>query len=354
MTDLPFDPDSVAPRLLDWYGRAGRDLPWRNSRDPYRIWLAEIMLQQTRVESVIGYYRRFLAGFPTLERLAAAPLTAVIDLWAGLGYYARARNLHAAARIVVEEFGGCFPESVDNLQQLPGVGRSTAGAIAALAFDKRAPILDGNVRRILCRLFAWQEPPRSTAADKQLWRWAERLTPQQQVHDYTQAIMDLGAILCLPRKPRCEQCPLQQLCQARTSGLEQQLPLKQTSKKLPVRHEIALLLEWQGRYLVRRRAVSGFLGGLWEFPTLGLAADELPEQKVALLLADFSVTGTAQPLGSITHIYSHFRLELQLLRVSIAELSTVAEGETDWCTIAQLNELALHGAHKKALGKLGE
>lgn len=347
-------PAEVAVPLLAWYGQAGRALPWRNTRDPYRIWLAEIMLQQTTVAAVIGYYRQFLENFPTVEHLAAAPQEAVIDLWAGLGYYARARNLHAAAKIIVEELAGAFPTTVAALQQLPGVGRSTAGAIAALAFERRAPILDGNVRRILCRLFALQQPPRSTAAEKQLWLWADQLTPQQQVHDYTQAIMDLGATLCLPRRPRCQECPLQHLCQARRLGLERQLPLKPAVKKVPVRYELALLLKWRGRYLVRRRTASGFLGGLWEFPTIGLAAEESPEQKIAMLMADLAVAGSAQPLGSITHSYSHFRLDLQLFSLSISDLFTVAEGQTEWYDFTRLKKLALHGAHKKALEKLGE
>ena len=352
MVESLFRAEEVAPRLLGWYGHAGRDLPWRQTRDPYLIWLAEIMLQQTTVAAVIGYYQRFLENFPTVEHLAAAPLEAVIDLWAGLGYYARARNLHAAAKMVVEEFAGTFPTDVAGLQQLPGVGRSTAGAISALAFEQRAAILDGNVRRILCRLFALQEPPRATSAEKQLWRWSELLTPQQDVHDYTQAIMDLGATVCVPRKPLCPQCPLIDLCAAHRLGLEQQLPLKQASKKVPLRHEVALLLESRGRYLVRRRPASGLLGGLWEFPTVSVGTDETAEQKLVLLLADFVVSGRPQPLGSITHIYSHFRLELQLFRVSITELNIVAEGEHDWCEFSQLKQLALHGAHKKALGKL--
>ena len=352
MAELPFQPEQVAKRLLDWYRQAGRELPWRNTRDPYLIWLAEIMLQQTTVAAVIGYYQRFLENFPTIEHLAAAPLEAVIDLWAGLGYYARARNLHAAAKMVVEEFAGNFPSEVTSLQQLPGVGRSTAGAIAALAFERRAAILDGNVRRILCRLFALQEPPRSTIAEKQLWQWAELLTPQAGVHDYTQAIMDLGATVCLPRRPLCEQCPLQQLCLARSLGLEQQLPVKTATKKQPLRQQAALLIEWQGRYLVRRRLASGFLGGLWEFPTIGLAAGEAAEEKIRLLMAEFAVRGTPQPLGNIRHIYSHFRLELQLFRLVLPERSSVADGGTDWCELSQLQALALHGAHKKALGKL--
>jgi A/G-specific adenine glycosylase len=351
-TDLSFDPDEVAPRLLDWYRRQGRELPWRQTRDPYRIWLSEIMLQQTTVAAVIGYYQRFLENFPTVEHLAAAPLETVIDLWAGLGYYARARNLHAAARMVVEEYRAEFPQTADQLQQLPGVGRSTAGAIAALAFDQRAAILDGNVRRILCRLFALQQPPRSSATEKQLWQWAELLTPHRNVHDYTQAIMDLGATVCLPRKPLCEQCPLNALCQARLLGLQSQLPLKQQRKPVPTRNEAALLLEKQGRFMVRRRPASGLLGGLWEFPTISLEAGDMVEQKIALLMSDFAVSGTPRLLGSISHIYSHFRLELQLYQLSVDDLPRVGEGEADWVATEKLSQLALHGAHKKALAKL--
>lgn len=351
MAEQP-SPVAIAEPLLAWYGRKGRDLPWRQTRDPYRIWLAEIMLQQTTVTAVIGYYQRFLDAFPTLEHLAVAPQEAVIDLWAGLGYYARARNLHAAAKLLVEEYGGEFPQVLEELQLLPGVGRSTAGAIAALAFEQRAAILDGNVRRILCRLFALQLPPRSSAAEKQLWQWAELLTPQAQVHDYTQAIMDLGATVCVPRQPLCEQCPLLDLCQARQLGLETQLPLKQKSKPVPTRHEVALLLEWQGAYLVRRRQSRGLLGGLWEFPTVSVADGETAVDKVRMLMSDLAVQGEPAVLGSINHIYSHFRLELQIYRVSIDDMPRVVEGANDWCTKEMLDQLALHGAHKKALSKL--
>jgi len=299
---------------------------------------------------VIGYYQRFLENFPTVEHLAAAPLEAVIDLWSGLGYYARARNLHAAAVMVVEEFFGDFPQTVSELQRLPGVGRSTAGAISSLAFDNPAPILDGNVRRILCRLFALQDPARSTASERQLWEWAELLTPQGQVHDYTQAIMDLGALICLPRKPRCESCPLDELCRAYQLGLAEQLPVKQATKKIPLRQDAALLLERQGRYLVRRRPAYGFLGGLWEFPTVSLNPGELAEIKLRRLLGEFGVVGKLENLGSINHVYSHFRLQLQIYKISLDDWPRVAGGEGGWYSFSQLEELALHGAHKKALG----
>ena len=351
-TDPPFSPADFAKQLLAWYGNVGRDLPWRDTRDPYRIWLSEIMLQQTTVTAVIDYYHRFLEKIPTVEALAAVPLEDVIDLWAGLGYYSRARNLHAAAKMVVHQFKGRFPENVELLQQLPGVGRSTAGAISSLAFDKRAPILDGNVRRVLCRLFALQELPRSTSAEKQLWQWSEQLTPVKQVHDYTQAIMDLGAMVCLPRKPLCDQCPVVELCQAHKLGLEQKLPLKTEAKKIPTRREITLLIDHHGRYLVRRRMASGFLGGMWEFPTLSLDADEIPEKKLSLLLSNFTLGGPAEQIGSIQHFYSHFRLQSYAYHKKIEDFPNVSEGDNRWFSLDELHSIALHGAHKKVLAKL--
>lgn len=347
--DLLFDPADFPRLLLGWYGHSGRDLPWRNTRDPYRIWLSEIMLQQTTVTAVIDYYQRFLKKIPTVEALAAASLEEVIDLWAGLGYYSRARNLHAAAKTVAQQFKGHFPKNIESLQQLPGVGRSTAGAISALAFDQPTPILDGNVRRVLCRLFALQQPPRSSAAEKQLWQWSEQLTPVKQVHDYTQAIMDLGAMVCLPRKPLCGQCPVAELCQAHKLGLEQQLPLKTESKKIPTRNEIALLIDHHGRYLVRRRMATGFLGGMWEFPTLSLAAGEKPEKKINCLLADFALSGPTEKIGSIQHVYSHFRLQSYAYYIRTEDFFHVAEGENRWFSLDELHSIALHGANKKVL-----
>lgn len=352
LTELPISTEQLVLRLLAWYGRSGRDLPWRNCRDPYRIWLSEIMLQQTTVTAVIDYYHRFLAKIPTVKHLAAVPLEDVIDLWAGLGYYSRARNLHTAAKMVVGQFDGAFPEEVELLLKLPGVGRSTAGAVSALAFDRQAPILDGNVRRVLCRLFALQKSPRSTAAEKQLWQWSEQITPAEHVHDYTQAIMDLGAIVCVPRKPLCDKCPLSELCQARKLGLEQQLPLKQATKKIPTRHEVTLLIDHHGRYLVRRRLAEGFLGGLWEFPTISVVDGEDPEPKLRLLFSDFGLRGGAKKVGSIQHVYSHFRLKSEIYRKSIEDFSNVAEGDNRWFSLDKLKDMALHGAHKKVLHKL--
>ncbi len=349
---MSFAAQDVAERLLNWYGLAGRELPWRQTRDPYRIWLSEIMLQQTTVAAVVGYYRRFLERFTSLETLASAPLEDVIDLWAGLGYYARARNLHATARRLVAERGGEFPAGVAELMRLPGIGRSTAGAISALAFDLRAPILDGNVRRILCRLFALQEPPRSARADKKLWSWAECLTPGHRVHDYTQAIMDLGALVCTPNKPDCEQCPLETLCVARSRNLVELLPLKMPRKKIPGRHQLALLLVDRERCLVQRRPASGLLGSLWEFPGLEADAGE-PLEMIRQYFAGIERISEIRLLGRARHLYSHFRLEVDFYRVELEPCERIAEGAGLWLPLGDLEQLALHGAHKKLLPLIG-
>lgn len=351
--DPPFYPELVAPLLLEWYRREGRELPWRGTRDPYRVWLSEIMLQQTGVASVIPYYQRFLERFPTVLDLAAAEAEAVIELWAGLGYYSRARNLHAAARAVVAEYGGRFPEELEALQALPGVGRSTAGAIRAIAFDRKGVILDGNVRRVLCRLLAVESDPRATAVEKELWRWAEVLTPAERSHDYAQAIMDLGATLCAPRRPACPRCPLIGLCRARALGLELELPRRAAKKTVPTRMQVALLLERDGRLLVRRRPFSGMLGGLWEFPAVEVAEGQAPRVAARRLLADLGLGGEPTEAGRVRHAYSHFKLDLRLYRAALPVGFAVAEAaESRWLSPAEPNDPPLHGAHKKALSDL--
>ena len=343
----------MATRLLAWYGRCGRDLPWRHSRDPYRIWLSEIMLQQTTVAAVIPYFQRFLQHFPDVASLAAAPVEAVIAQWAGLGYYSRARNLHAAAQAVLRQHGGVFPADLDALQRLPGVGRSTAGAIYSIAFDCPGPILDGNVRRVLCRLFALEGDPRSSSAEKQLWFWATALTPEQHCHDYAQASMDLGATVCTPSAPACPACPLETLCQARRLGLEGELPRARPKKTIPTQIQVALLLGRRGAFLVRRRPLSGMLGGLWEFPGREVAPGEAPEAAARDLLRQLGLEGELLPAGGVRHAYSHFKLDLQLFSATVADAATCAEGDqTAWLTPAELGTLALHGAHQKALSLL--
>lgn len=343
------DPAAVSRLLLAWYGREGRDLPWRGTRDPYCIWLSEIMLQQTGVGTVIPYYERFLTVYPSVEALAAARVEEVVELWAGLGYYSRARNLHAAAQAVVEQHGGVFPADLAALQALPGVGRSTAGAILSIAFDIPAPILDGNVRRVLCRLFALAEDPRRPAVEKRLWFWAEALTPADRPHDYAQAIMDLGATLCTPKNPDCPRCPLATLCQARAQGRERELPLSGKKAALPKMVQVALLLEKQGGFLVRRRPLAGMLGGLWEFPATTVAEDATPLAAASVLLAELGLQATLAEAGRVAHAYSHFHLDLRLYRGQVKDTGRVSEGEVRWPDKTELSTLPLHGAHKKAL-----
>lgn len=341
--------------LLNWYRCHGRSLPWRTTRDPYRIWLSEVMLQQTGVQTVIPYYETFLQNFPSVEALASAPIDKVIALWAGLGYYSRARNLHAAAVKICEEHAGCFPEDLAELMALPGVGRSTAGAIRSIAFDRKGPILDGNVRRVLCRLYALDADPRSSHSEKKLWQWAEALTPEDAAHDYAQAIMDFGATLCVPHQPKCEQCPMTGCCAAFAQGLQQQLPLKRQKKKIPRRQEIALLACFDGCYAVRQRPLRGMLAGLWEFPTLQytqpLSAAQLEAQAVALAgLAGQENAVVA--MGKVTHVYSHFRADVHIFKVCPQALKRHHFENCLWVDTEQLQALPLHGSHKKIMQTL--
>ncbi len=348
---VPFAVAEVAARLLAWYGRCGRDLPWRQTRDPYRIWLSEIMLQQTGVKTVIPYYERFLQRFADVNELAAATVDEVIELWAGLGYYSRARNLHAAACQLVAEPGGRFPSDLQELMALPGIGRSTAGAILSIAFDKKAPILDGNVRRVLIRLYAVEEPPRAASVEKFLWRQAEELTSLERPHDYAQAIMDLGATVCSPRNPDCQICPLVSLCQANRLGLAGDLPRRQPRKVVPLVRQVVLLLERNGEFLVRKRPLQGMLAGLWEFPTREVTDGQPASVAAAEILAELALSGRLYELGQVRHAYSHFRLEVVVFQVAVSDhqaAGQVAEGQPSlWLSTGELAELALHGAHKK-------
>jgi A/G-specific adenine glycosylase len=350
--NLPFDPDEVSRRLLAWYGQEGRNLPWRETRDPYRIWLSEIMLQQTTVAAVIPYYKRFLECFPTLDDLAEASLDDVITLWAGLGYYSRARNLHKTAQQIMAELAGVFPDTLEGLTALPGIGLSTAGAILSIAFDIPAPILDGNVRRVLVRLFAWTEDPRSSRAEKQLWAWAEALTPEAGPHDYAQAIMDLGATLCTPREPECSCCPLQEICLAYQKGLTATLPVARKKSKTPVRQQVALIIHSPAGIMLRQRPAEGFLGGLWEFPAVDLSSGLKPEQAADRLLSDLGLYGELKKNSEIRHAYSHFKLELTVFRVEVNPDRIIAERSASrWCSGPELESLPLHGAHRKAYNK---
>ena len=305
-----------ATALLAWHARHGRhNLPWQRSRDPYRVWLSEIMLQQTRVDTVIPYYTRFLDHFPTLEALAAAETDAVLALWSGLGYYARARNLHRAACVIVQEHQGKFPRDSAGLATLPGIGRSTAAAIAAFSFGERAPILDGNVKRVLCRAFGIDGFPGDKAVETRLWSLAESLLPERDhIGRYTQAQMDLGATVCTRSRPRCEACPLASGCEARRTGRVSQLPAPRPRKALPTRTARLAVIRAEGRILVEKRPPSGIWGGLYSLP-------ELPAEQTGAgtgwgdwLAAQYGMeVGDPLKLQGFVHAFTHFRLAIEPL-----------------------------------------
>ena len=319
-------PDAFGRRVLDWFDAHGRKrLPWKEHPTPYRVWVSEIMLQQTQVAAVIPYYERFVARFPDLVALAAADLDEVLGLWAGLGYYARARHLHEAARIVRDRHGGELPLDSILLQALPGIGRSTAGAILALAAGQRQPILDGNVKRLLARFAAvegWPGQPQVLAA---LWALAERYTPAERVADYTQAVMDLGAMICTPRRPRCDRCPLADGCAAHDQGRESDYPAPKPRRDLPVRATRMLLLRGaEGEVLLERRPPVGVWGGLWSFPECSLEVDIADWCRERLGL---EVT-VETPWNVLRHGFSHFQLDITPVPATvIGSGGTVMEGE---------------------------
>ncbi|MEM1437055.1 MAG: A/G-specific adenine glycosylase [Pseudomonadota bacterium] len=304
------DPAWLATALLPWFDRFGRkDLPWQRERTPYRVWVSEIMLQQTQVATVIGYYERFLARFPSVAALASAPIDEVLHLWTGLGYYARARNLHRAAQQVVTEFNGELPTGVDALTTLPGIGRSTAGAIAAISQGQHAVILDGNVKRVLTRFHAIAGYPGTTAVSTTLWTLAEAHTPPERTADYTQAIMDLGATLCVRRKPACDACPLAARCQARALDRPEDFPGRKPRKEKPVRAaRVWLILDPKDRLLLEQRPPSGIWGGLWTPPET--AADTTLSTLAAQLDWLEGELVETEPLTPFRHTFTHYHLEL--------------------------------------------
>lgn len=299
--------DAFARRLLAWYDAHGRKtLPWKKRRDPYRIWVSEIMLQQTQVTTVIPYYEKFLARFPDVATLARAPLNTVLHRWTGLGYYARARNLHRAARTVVADHGGKFPRDLETAQALPGIGRSTAGAILALSFGARHPILDGNVRRVLSRYHAIAAPAQQRATELKLWELAGRHTPHVRVADYTQAIMDLGATLCTRTTPDCPRCPVRRGCAARKRGNPADFPARTARRPVPVRQATFLMLrDGRGRVLLVQRPPAGIWGGLWSFPEID--SENIQDWCRAQLGLEVRA-GAPWPVRR--HSFSHFHLDI--------------------------------------------
>ena len=342
----------LADVLLAWYDREQRALPWRGERDPYRIWVSEVMLQQTQATTVLPYYQRFLERFPTLSDLAAASLDAVLKAWEGLGYYARARNLHAAARQVMTEFGGRLPESYVKLRQLPGMGDYTAGALASIAFGQPVPALDGNARRVLARLFAITQDVRRGAGARRLRQLAAVLLPPERPGDFNQALMELGATICTPQTPRCPRCPWRGDCRALAQGIQQQLPLHQRRPALP-HYDVtaAVIRDGADQLLIAQRKTEAMLGGLWEFPGGKCHPGEaLADCLRRELREELGIEVEVGPLlTTLHHAYTHFRISLHVFecRHLAGEPQALDCADWRWVRPEQLSEFAFPATDQK-------
>lgn len=343
---------SFSNRILDWFDKHGRkDLPWQINKTPYSVWVSEIMLQQTQVTTVIPYYQKFMQRFPTVTSLAKAPVDDVLHHWTGLGYYARARNLHKAAQLIHSEYSSEFPKDIEQVIALPGIGRSTAGAILSLALGQSHAILDGNVKRVLSRYYAIDGWPGNAKVEQRLWEKAIVSTPANRVADYNQAMMDMGATLCTRSKPDCDLCPVTENCQARILGRQSDLPGKKPKKAIPVKTTIMLLPVWESEVLMYQRPPAGIWGGLWSFIEL----DELNTQEQA-----FETLGIQdcelKDLDKFRHTFSHFHLDIQprLLQLKNKPNGHVRENDQRWINFVSVPNIGLSTPATKLLNLLAK
>ena len=313
--------DEFTRQILNWYSRQGRKLPWRGSVNPYEVWVSEIMLQQTRVEAVIPYFKRWMERFPSIADLAAASEQEVLSVWEGLGYYSRARNLHHAAVIVAEEYGGEIPREPRKLRRLPGIGQYSAGAIASMAFGQDIAALDANIRRVLARVFDVGQPADSAAGKGILWKLAEEHLPKGRAGEFNQALMDLGATICLSKKPRCLLCPLSGLCRAYQLGIQEQRPVLKPKAEIPHYTVTAAVIRREGKVLLAKRPSNGLLGGMWEFPGGKIETDETLEECLAREIREELGVNiqVGAPFGVYRHAYTHFRITLHAFFCELIE-----------------------------------
>ncbi len=348
---------SFRKRLLAWYAKHKRDLPWRKSKNPYRVWLSEVMLQQTQVETVKPYFQRFLKAFPTVKKLAEADEQEVLRLWEGLGYYRRARQLHAAAQQVVAEFGGRFPDDVQSLQSLPGIGRYTAGAIASIAFDRRAPILEANTIRLFSRLLAYRDDPMKAAGQRLLWQAAEQVLPRKEIAPFNQALMELGSLVCSPTNPRCDQCPAASLCITNELGLQKSIPKSGKKVKFTDVSEAAVvvrkIVRKKERVLLRRCAEGERWAGLWDFPRFEI------ESEGPLFVRDELIAKVQQQTGivilpggllkTIKHGVTRYRITLDCYEATFSSgrVTSTKEEPVRWVPTPELIDLPLSTTGRK-------
>ena len=345
-------------KLLRWYRRNGRTLPWRGHPDPYAVWVSEIMLQQTRVETVIPYFEEWMDRFPSVRALAEAPEKSVLSVWEGLGYYSRARNLHKAAQVVVDKFKGKLPRSVEELRKLPGVGRYTAGAIASIAFGLDEPVLDGNLRRVYTRLFNVGIPADSTEGEKLLWAIAAKNLPKGKAGDFNQAMMDLGATICLPKNPRCWLCPLMGECEAQKLGVQEQRPVLKPKAETPhVVHAAAVIVRRFGnppheKVLLAKRPSKGLLGGMWEFPNGEVSGDPVRGLPKAIRTGYGLKVRAGEALTVVRHTYSHFRATVHAYRCELVERPK--KENLKWVKGAELGDVPMGKIDRQIARKLEE
>lgn len=340
--------------LLEWFDGHRRELPWRGVDDPYAVWVSEVMLQQTRVETVVDYFQRWMERFPTVQQLADAPIEEVLELWSGLGYYRRARYLHRSACELVEDHDGSLPSTVNELKQLPGIGPYTAGAIASIAFDRCEPLVDGNVMRVISRLYTIEGKPRREPANSQIWQCAEELVDPNRPGDFNQALMELGSEVCTPDSPACLICSVRQWCQAHATGDPQQFPdTRDRPEQKPMRARSCVIDRNVGdkrEFLLRRRSRDGLLGGLWEFPSFECEGEDWPRLSQLEELVEGYFDGLAKleiddAIGNATHVFSHRRLQVKVHRLCIDDIEVSCEERRDgqdwrWVGEEQLDEVA--------------
>jgi A/G-specific adenine glycosylase len=343
-------------QLLAWYRRNERSLPWRKTNEPYRIWISEIMLQQTQVDTVIPYYHRFLKAFPTVSSLARAPLQKVLKTWENLGYYSRARNIHVAAKVIVEKFGGQIPDNLEEIKTLPGIGQYSAGAILSIAYGQAIPAVDGNVHRILCRLFAIRKPVDDTQEQKQLQELAASLIPAKYPGDFNQALMDLGATICKAKNPDCSRCPVACHCQARLHDLQNVLPITRKAPTIPHRQAAAAVIHnSKGMLLVVQRPASGLLASLWKLPGSFIKSDE--DTKISLMRSVKEELGISirpgKHLASVNHTYTHFRITLHAYECSLLKGAPKPLGCQNWrwASLTDLKKLPLSKIDRIIVGQ---
>ncbi len=335
--------------VLNWFDEHGRhDLPWQKNKTPYRVWVSEIMLQQTQVATVIPYYHKFMKSFPNVKALAAAPIDEVLHHWTGLGYYARARNLHKCAQMVMNDHAGRFPKNTEQLIALPGIGRSTAGAIGSISMGLASSILDGNVKRVLARFHAIEGWPGAKKVMDDMWLVADRYTPAERTGDYTQAMMDLGATLCSRSKPKCEICPLVAQCEAYDLNRVKDFPFSKPKKDKPVKSTRMIIIEHEGEILLRQQPSSGLWGGLWIFPQQDLLDDVLAHPQ----LQNCQVK-SVQPSDAFRHTFSHYHLDIHPVRVTLKKkIDQVGEASILWYNLKQPASVGLAAPVKKLLEAL--